>query len=409
MIHQRRDRRLAWLLLAVAAALLGARLWLLQGLTTRVEVDGGSMAEALPGQHVEFRCRECSRGWRVDAAQVAGSYLACPECGQAVDEQTPRIGHAALRVLIDRAAYLLDRPQRFDVAAFQALDSGDIAVKRIIALPGEAWRIEGGEIYIDNEILRKSYAQFRETATLVSATPQRWKPEDSSRWQVSDDAWSCQSPGETIQRLSYNHVAAHPATRGQASPVQDLDPYNPSIARELNDVRDVVGRCQLSARDLVLNLRIHDISVRWDLAAGEVVARCGEREVARVTTLAGPLDRTDVAWGHCDGRLWLVVKDQVLLQHEVECSESSATPLAIGVSGTGECELRRLRVLRDIYYLDPHQRGGAWQPEPLGEDEYALLGDNPPLSIDNRIWDQGIPRKNLLGKVWPLGNNHARD
>jgi hypothetical protein len=396
---QRRDRRLAWLLLAVAAALIAVRLWLLQGLASTIEIDGGSMAEALPGECVEFTCSACSRVWRVDAAQVDGAYLACPECGQVVDDQTQRTQQPATRVVIDRAAYLLDRPQRWDVVAFGAPDSSQLAVKRIVALRGEAWRIDGGEIYIDGELLRKSYAQFQETATLVASTPRRWQMEEGVAWRADGAHWVGDIASETPQWLTYHHVAAHPAARDQPSAAQDFDPYNPALARELNEVRDVMAQCRLTARDVTLHFRIHDLTLRWNLAAGEVAAWRGDHEIARTRTLAGPHDNAQLAWGLCDGRLWLVAGGQVLLQHAVEPSETSPTPLAIGISGSGECRLQELQVLRDIYYLDPHNRGDVWQP-PLGADEYALLGDNPPLSIDSRVWERGIKRDDILGKVW---------
>jgi hypothetical protein len=398
------DRRLACLALVVAAMLLAARLWLLQGLTTRVEIDGGSMAESLPGEHTEFVCRNCSRVWRVDAAQLDRAPLACPECGQAVDEQTPRTDHPATRVIIDRAAYLFDRPQRFDVVAFHAPDSADLAVKRIVALPGEAWRIHEGELYIGNELVRKSYPQFRETATLVSSSQRRWQAEEKSKWKADGAQWAGETASDSADWLTYHHVAAHSGARTRASPVQDYDPYNATPAGELNEVRDIIAQCKLSAGDVVLHLRIHDLVLRWDLAGGEAVAFRGEREIARTRTLTGPLEDRHIAWGVCDGRLWLVLNQQVMLQHEVATTamtESSSTPLAIGISGSGECRLQDLQVWRDIYYLDQHNRGGDWQPDPLGTDEYALLGDNPPLSIDSRQWGPGVPRQSILGKVWP--------
>lgn len=404
MTPQRRDRRLALVLLAVGAALLVARLWLLQGLLSNVQIDGGSMAEALPGAHVEFTCRHCSRTWRVDAAQLDDAWLACPECGQAVDDDTSSTHRPAARVVIDRAAYLLGRPQRFDVVAFRSAGSADLAVKRIVALPGEAWQIRAGELLVSEQLVRKSYAQFRETATLVSSSPRRWQGAEKSQWRLEDDQWSCRAASDAADWLAYHHVAAHPAARNQPSPVQDYDPYNPAQARELNEVRDVVANCQLSAREVVLQFRIHDLVLRWDLTAGQVVYLRGQREVARASTPAGPIENRQLAWGMCDRRVWLVSGSQVVLQHHLEAagaSDSSATPLAIGVSGAGACELHSLKVWRDIYYLDPHHRGGDWQPPPLGPDEYALLGDNPPLSVDSRQWERGIPRQSILGKVWP--------
>lgn len=403
----RGHRRLAALLLALAVILLVVRLTLLQGLVTRVRIDGGSMAEALPGEHIELRCLDCSRLWRVDAAQLESAYLACPDCGLAVGDETPSEHRPAARVVIDRGAYLLDRPQRFDVVAFGSPDSADLAVKRIVALPGEEWQIRHGELWVDGQILRKSYSQFRETATLVSSRGQHWRPEEKSHWQADADDWIRGKASDTPDWLVYHHTAAHPAARGKPSPVQDFDPYNPALPRELHEVLDVVARCQVTAADVVLHCRVHDgageLVLRWDLAAGQVTAFRGERELARARTPAGPLRAGYIAWGLCDGRLWLVLNSQIVLQHDLEGAakpaESSTSPLAIGVSGEGECRVDDLEVLRDVYYLDAHGRNDDWQLT-LGASEYGVLGDNPPLSVDSRQWDHGIKRQDILGKVW---------
>lgn len=403
MTRQRRDRRLAWLLAAVAAALAAGRLWLLQGLTTPLEIDGGSMAEALPGRHIQFTCTQCSRVWSIDAAQAEDAYLACPECGQRVDEQTPRAELPAARVVIDRAAYLLAQPQRFDAVACRAPDSSDLAVKRIVALPGEAWRIEEGELFIGDEIVRKSFSQFRETATLVAATPRRWRGDEGSHWRCEGDRWTCAASAGATDWLTYHHVAAHPAAQDKASPVQDLDPYNPALGRQLNEVRDLVGQCRLTASEVVLQFRIHGYLLRWNLAAGQAIARRGEEQLASTSTARGPRHDSHLAWGLCDGRLWLVINEQIVLQHELpggSVNELSAAPLALGVSGSGDCQIQDLQVWRDIYYLDPQQRAGSWQSEPLDADEYALLGDNPPLSVDSRMWERGVRGGVLLGRVW---------
>lgn len=56
------------------------------------------------------------------------------------------------RVLIDRAAVRLRKPQRFDIVLFSTEKSGS-NIKRIIGLPGETVQIQDGEILIDGEKL----------------------------------------------------------------------------------------------------------------------------------------------------------------------------------------------------------------------------------------------------------------
>lgn len=403
----RGHRRLAVLLLALAVILLAVRVALLQGLVTRVQIDGGSMAEALPGEHIELRCLDCSRLWRVDAAQLESAYLACPDCGLAVDDETPSERRPAARVVIDRGAYLLDRPQRFDVVAFRSPGTADLAVKRIVALPGEEWQIRQGELWTNGQMVRKSYSQFRETSTVVSSLGRHWRPEENSRWQSDADDWIRSEVSDTPHWLVYHHTAAHPAARGKPSPVQDFDPYNPAMPRELHEMLDVVARCHVTAADVVLHCRVHDgtgeLVLRWDLAAGQVTALRGEREFARARTLSGPLSAAQIAWGLCDGRLWLALNSNIVLQHELDAAakpaEGPTSPLALGVSGEGECRVDELEVLRDIYYLDAHGRNDDWQLT-LGASEYGVLGDNPPLSVDSRQWDHGIGRQDIRGKVW---------
>lgn len=58
-------------------------------------------------------------------------------------------------VLINRFAYTLDEPKRFDCIAFEpdAIGSSKLYVKRVIGLPGETVQIKEGHIYINGNLL----------------------------------------------------------------------------------------------------------------------------------------------------------------------------------------------------------------------------------------------------------------
>lgn len=61
-------------------------------------------------------------------------------------------------VIVDRWAYWFSEPKRGDVIIFRA-PSGDLYIKRVIALPGESVRVEGDRVYINGRELREHYIE----------------------------------------------------------------------------------------------------------------------------------------------------------------------------------------------------------------------------------------------------------
>ena len=59
-------------------------------------------------------------------------------------------------VLINRLAYDLGSPKRFDIAAF-ARDDSSFNIRRVIGLPGETVQIVDGYVYIDGQKLDEHY------------------------------------------------------------------------------------------------------------------------------------------------------------------------------------------------------------------------------------------------------------
>jgi len=59
--------------------------------------------------------------------------------------------------LINRLAYDLGSPKRYDVIVFDRTDTGKQNIKRIIGLPGETVQISGGRVYINGELLDNPY------------------------------------------------------------------------------------------------------------------------------------------------------------------------------------------------------------------------------------------------------------
>ena len=97
------------------------------------------------------------------------------------------------------------------------------------------------------------------------------------------------------------------------------------------------------------------------------------------------------------------------------------------IFGSGELEVRHVAIFRDIHYISRMARNGTQamtasegNPITLGEDEFFVLGDNSPASLDGRLWNREgignndvlyrkgvVPREYLIGKAfvvfWPSG------
>ena len=100
---------------------------------------------------------------------VAGARRAvCPNCGYAANSLESWPDRGGDYVLMDRAAFSIRPPRRWEIVAFRRWSQADqIVVKRVVGLPGEAIDIRRGEVYADGRLLRKNLVQQRAVAILV--------------------------------------------------------------------------------------------------------------------------------------------------------------------------------------------------------------------------------------------------
>lgn len=59
------------------------------------------------------------------------------------------------RVTVDRSAFTRDEPRRGDIVLFE--HGGVSRVSRVVGLPGESIRIEGGSVYVNGNRLEEPY------------------------------------------------------------------------------------------------------------------------------------------------------------------------------------------------------------------------------------------------------------
>jgi len=431
------QRIVAFTALALALFAL-VRLSFVQGIFRRVSIDGPSMAPHLLGTHFNVTCADCRFLFPCDAEHLPSDKLAaCPNCGYTNN----RLDQAQLlppdRVLIDRWPILWSAPQRGTVVAIALPDSSDLAVKRIAALPGERIAIQDGDLFVGGQIIRKTATELHSVRLLVHDNaflplplgegrgeglktgqnlPPRWRPTIApSSWQATPTGFRAAPSviSDSIDWLHYENWknTADPRSRGIASYVTDNDSYNQGETRRpLNAVTDVFFSCRLRAADqgqLILVATAGDQRFELTIEPRQsATLRHGDRTLT-TQRLRTNLSRRFVRleFGLCDQQILLVIDGRTLIRHPYERPREPQTeplhPLAIGTRGL-HIEITEPRIWRDIYYLDPQGLSRPWESSaPLASGEYALLGDNQPVSIDSRHWQPAaIPRSAILGHVY---------
>lgn len=81
-----------------------------------------------------------------------------------------------------------------------------------------------------------------------------------------------------------------------------------------------------------------------------------------------------------------------------DSSDERLSPVAFG-SRRGSVAVRSVTLYRDVHYTTENHRHATERPLTLGDDEFFFLGDNSPVSLDSRGWDDPVvPRRLLVGR-----------
>jgi type IV secretory pathway protease TraF len=400
-------------------------------------IIGGSMAERLVGEHFDVTCGDCGFAFRCGVEHPPARGLAvCPNCGFAQSEVDRAKTQPGMQTAIAPQDFAAAPPQRGETVAFgEPGNASVIAVKRVLGLPGEKVAIRGGDLFINGQRVQKSLVEMRTIAQAVhddrfrpklsAQLPARWMADaQPSQWQASDggyqfsavqsnaDAEAPDTPADVpLDWLRYHHwLGAEDASRRtQASPVLDDYAYDQGLARQHNAVSDLLLTCRVRWLDGgPLAIGVHDgrgeLTVLLDQSENLITLRDGKTTLAEApssTPLVGDWFALEVAV--CDGRLLVGINGELMLAHtpmrdETEPPQHVASPFAIGAVAAN-LEIRDLRVLRDVYYLDHHGRANDWaSPSPLAADEFFLLGDNVPSSRDSRHFGP-VRREAMIGVI----------
>lgn len=398
------------------------RTWLVQGLIVPVTVAAGSMAQTYLGPHRQTACRSCGFPIRCGLERLpADGYALCPNCGDAGNDLTRAPDQPGSRLLIDRATFNWLPPERWDtvIVRFPG-EAQQLYLKRLVGFPGEAVEIRHGDLYINGQLARKTFSQICSLAALVhdhtfrpkTARPRapRWQPErQDSHWQANPDGSFSFAAEANHSRNGFDWLSFHPFNN---RPVTDDYAYNQSESRRLNEVHDVGLTCEVEWQGVqTLALQAVDGLEQFELCLVPqqqwLELRHNGQMVERVSATFPRKKPFELAWWLVDQQLLFAIEGELLLTYLYKAATPRLAPrhpLAIG-AGTGQVKLAKLRVWRDVYYTDPGAgrfRFGLDRPYRLREDEFFVLGDNSPISIDSRVLPSaGIPGKLIVGKPLP--------
>ncbi len=386
-------------------------------------IPTGSMSPTLLGAHATQRCADC--GWQYDFCPLSASgvtfelppQVICPNCRTRLRPEPGRTPpRAGDRILVEKWPVSLGLPlRRWDVIVFrEPATLQQHFIKRLAGLPGEAIEIIDGDVYIDGVIARKPphvQAGMWQDVYDQSHVPRPGTPAAQlARWIAPDNTADGEGwYGLDSRVIRYQgrggarRLCFTPADRDY---FEDFSAHNRGTADNVvRDVRISFELTPLDAGELVCEivrgpLRLEacfgtgtgaslklvdrrDGAVAWSAAAtrppptmkpGQPIAV----EVAYVDRRAYVrLDRaTQVDTGADLDRIDLPV-------------EPAPQPIGITLlAGDFKCELRRLRIDRDVYYTRTRETRRALPGEPfrLEANEYFVLGDNSADSHDSREW-----------------------
>ena len=398
-------------------------------------VTGNSMAPAFWGEHVEGNCEECGYAFRVgEQPSVLPDRLVCPNCGDRSVDSTkvkPRSAHRVGVVPCHKSEGAL-KLARWDVVAVRASGDRPAMIKRVIGLPGESIEFVDGDVFANGSRVRKPLdvaaamrvpvfdSQFSSADVL-----RRFRPQGNAKgWRVDQGVWKYlpSSQSAETQWLAYEQwrCVSSSRPRDHVVSVEDWYATNANMNRNLNATDDIWARIELGAMNdgrvaiaVDLGAKVYtyeiDFGARQVSLEGRRVSFDMDDSKPRSATADGASPfRIDVCT--FDRQLALMVNGRLVETIDWaspdgpdETGDTSQSLSMIRIGGRGEpLSLERFQLWRDVYYFDEGVRTQADRVTRLtaGSNEYLLVGDNVPMSIDCRHWPTpAVSGDEILGSV----------
>ena len=319
------------------------------------------------------------------------------------------------RIVVDKLAYLLRSPERFDVAVFRYPLSRLLNyVKRVIGLPGETIRIAHGDIYVAKSpegpftlarkpdaireaTLRENpiYPPLDRQAMDTSLFREWWDiPTTGARFQGPD--FILEGPERLVTVGTANHaitIERHDQyardRRGRADETSGTSTGELRIGVEVTPDSGS-GSVILTILDATLPLK----PIRLDMAVAgsgrRSRLRFGDEELCADTlgdVMIPAGESTRLALENVDDRIRVTVDGEIVASWDYdqpkEDPDGHLATAAFGLDG-GKASFHDVRLERDIYYTQ--YPGASGKSFVVPQDHYFFLGDNSPNSLDARGW-----------------------
>ncbi len=329
------------------------------------------------------------------------------------------------RVLVNKCAYLIDEPKRYDVIVFKyPLNRSQNYIKRCVGIGPEEITIENGNIYTapalgdgkyGKRTIARKPADTRE-AVLKTLYPSALDGKtfatgfSTTSGKYHEDGRSVEFDGAGTFRFKKD---------GESVRDRYLDGYDPAwgirddrVLENQEEVGDLAIDFDFEPTDAAHELRIvihsNSLDHRATLGIGEGKACTIESGIPATgsgTLTPGPFvsesapavlgatcdsplragKRHHIEFYHVDQEIVLAIDGDVLLKTNYEIDAPlPETENKIEVRFDGGVELRDLRVRRDIHYLTAN--GGVSQSFDVPPGHLFAMGDNTQNSHDGRQW-----------------------
>lgn len=391
-------------------ALIMADTWFVAGLALPTTVVSGSMAPARLGPHRQWQCSGCDEPFACsrESLPMDDASAVCPWCG-GENESSQGVDRQGQRLLVDRSALVWREARRWEVVVCRSPEnSSDWCLKRVVGLPCETVELRNGQVWIDGRVAAKSLDTSRVMATPVSRAcdvERHWRADARGQWRLQQRSAVHRGSSSAIDLawLSFHRPTRWSNSNGAGEAIVDESSTDQKESRLLHPVHDLILSCDVRAgAQCTLALRL--IS-RGDEFTLELQPDGGQGRLLRNGKLlsaaslpGGPLQRTSrVELAVVDQRVQWALDGRVLASCDFEPMDGTMDLASAAIGARGEVDIRRLELLRDVYYT---QVAGRAQYR-LGPDEYFVLSDNSPHGADSRQWAArgGVSGDLLVGKA----------
>ncbi len=307
---------------------------------------------------------------------VVGVYTLPPESISMAPTLVPGAEGGDAIVLADLLAYRFSgKPKRGDVVVFRLGPGREHKVKRVMGLPGEKLSFRKGDLCVGGTVLVKDRALLDRVKVPMLSLPD---------YRRTDTGWE----------------PRHDLTLGYRLPDGSFD--GPALpAREAVVVARVRARSSTTPSSVAFVLddglgKKHTVVLETGIDSNVYVDGVEVEGASQELLRLRPGVEREVWFTNADGSF------------RVEADGREAAPAAtlrrpgrqarVSVVVSGEIEILSLDVARDLVHE------GEDPADPVGPDEYFMLGDNTTRSLDSRSF-KAVPEDAILGRAfavaWP--------